>query len=609
MAGRYVFDCETDGFLDVLTKVHCIGIYNLDTGLYTRFVGRQVEEAVHLLDDADLLVGHNIIKFDIPALRKVFPWFKPRGLVLDTLVLTSLLWPHVGDLDAKRVKAKQMPGKLAGAQTLEAWGYRLGNYKGDYKGPWDTYNETMGEYMDQDVNVTRTLWNRCLKELTNWCIDPFDPDPPPGKDCVALEHSVAEIAGMIERHGWRVDKAKMVALVAKLTARKQQLNTELQAAFPPIERTHTFTPKASNRKFGYVKGVEFTKRRLVAFNPASRQMVAERLQGLGWKPESFGKDGTPTVDGDILTALPYPQAKVLAEFYTVDKRLGQIANGRQAWLKHVDASGRIRHRIKTNGAHTGRMAHASPNVAQVPGNHAPYGEECRDAWLADAGCVLVGCDADALELRDLAGYMARYDGGAYIETVLRGDKSQGTDMHTINANLIGCTRDVAKVFFYALIYGAADTELGRILGGGRAMGRRARERLLRGLPALGALVEAVQGKAAKQGFLRGLDGRRLVCRGQHAALNTLLQSAGAVQMKRGLAILYRVLTADGWEFGREWALHGLIHDEWQASVIPALADTYGDRAVAAIRGAGQFYSFRCPLDAQYQKGETWKDTH
>lgn len=616
MSGRYVFDLESNGLLPELTKIHCLGIRCLDTGEVWSIEGTDdlgLLEGLHRLKNANLIVGHNIIGFDIKAIQKLHPWWKPKGLVRDTIVLTRLMWPHIADNDHERVRreAKRkpiFPKKLIGAHSLAAWGYRLGEYKGDYDGGWENWSPEMQAYMDQDVEVTWRLWQRCCEEADKWGVPMEDPNPPPRKDCIDLEHRVARIVDKVVDHGFRFDFNNAVNLLAKLTARKQQLVEELQTVFPPKVVETLFVPKVNNKTRGYVKGVPFIKKTTVPFNPSSRQMIAERLQGLGWKPEEYGKDGTPTVDDEILQALPYPEAKVLAEYFVVDKRVGQISAGKEAWLKH-EKSGRIHGRILSGGAHTGRMTHSKPNLAQVPGNHAPYGEECRACFVADLGMVLVGCDADALELRDLAGYMAAWDEGAYINTVLKGDKKLGTDMHTLNAKAIGCDRDTAKVFFYAMIYGAGDAKLGAILGKGAAAGKRARLNLLNGVPALGALVNAVAARVKSKGYIIGLDGRRLKARSENAALNTLLQSAGAIQMKRGLVVLVEALEGLGWEWGTDYAIVGLIHDEWQTNVRPELVEEFKTIAPQAIRSAGEYYSFKCPLDGQAKEGKTWAQTH
>lgn len=610
---RLVFDCETDGFLDQMTKLHCLGITDLDTGTkYSAHFPVDIECGVRLLMNADVIIGHNIIGFDIPAIQKVYPWFKPKGLIRDAFVMTRLMWPHIADLDFRMAEKGRLPKKYIGGHSLAAWGFRIGELKDEYQGGFEQWSPEMQSYMDQDVAVTVRLWERIEKEAKEWGLDLYDPNPAPGKDCVQLEHDVATIVEKVIRHGMRFDKDLAISLASKLSRRKMELTLQLQDVFPPREVVEIFTPKVNNKTRGYVKGVPFEKKHKVIFNPASRQEVARRLQELGWKPQAFGKDGTPTVDEDVLSALKYPEAELLSEFYMVDKRLGQIANGKEAWFRH-EKNGRIHGRIHSCGAHTGRMTHSNPNLAQVPANHAPYGEECRACFIADEGFVMVGCDADALELRDLAGYMAHWDGGAYIETILRGDKKNGTDMHTLNAKAIGCDRDTAKTFFYAMIYGSGDANLGSVIGvqgkKARLAGAAAKDRLMKGVPALGKLVQAVGAKVAKRGYLIGLDGRRLKARSANAALNTLLQSAGAIQMKRGLVILVKSLSEAGLEWGRDYTIIGLIHDEWQANVRPEHVETYGELAVQAIRKAGEFYNFGCPLDGQWQKGMSWKETH
>lgn len=623
MGGRYVFDCETNGLLPQLDRLHCLGLECLDTGKKYSLANQKgyepIEKGVELLEKADLIIGHNIIGFDIPAIQKVYSGWKPRGLVRDTLVLTRLMWPHIKDSDFLRAEKGKLSKKLIGAHKLEAWGYRLGILKDEYKGGWEAWSEIMQSYMDQDVRVTSALWARCAAEAEKWGVPIDDPNPPPRKDCVELEHRVAEIVEKVQAHGVRFDREKATKLFAKITARKLELDNELQKAFPPKTVESVFIPKVNNKTRGYVKGQPFTKRKVVQFNPASRRDVAERLQALGWKPLAYGKDGIPTVDDDILSALKYPEAKLLAEHFMLGKRLGQIATGKEAWFKH-DKNGRIHGRIMSGGAHTGRMTHSNPNLAQVPkaSSAVPYGAECRECFCADEGYVLVGNDADALELRDLAGYMASFDGGAYIETVLKGDKSKGTDMHTINAKALGCDRDTAKIYFYAMIYGSGAWNLGVILGakGSKAkvtaVGKASKERLMKAVPALGKLIRAVEKKIGKdgKGHLVGLDGRWLHARSANAALNTLLQSAGAIQMKRGLVRLYDRLTLElGWEWAKEFAIILLVHDEWQANVLPHLAEQYGEEACEAIRWAGRYYSFKCPLEAQYDKGANWKETH
>lgn len=611
---RLIFDCETDRLLDELTKVHCLVLQDADTGQVWSCSDHPgytpVEEGLRLLQDADIIIGHNVISFDVPALQKVYPWWKPKGTIRDTIVCARLMWPadDIKARDLSRVKAKKMPGNLAGNFSLEAWGYRLGEYKGDYKGPWHTWSEEMQDYCVQDVVVTAKLWARI--EAKKW-----------PEESIQLEHAVQHIICRQERYGFLFDQEMAAAYYADLVQRKLDLEADLQVAFPPRKIETVFIPKVNNKTRGYVKGVPFTKVRTEVFNPGSRDHISSRLiEKYGWEPQEYGKDGKPTVDDETLQGLPYPEVKVLCEYLMVLKRMGQLATGKEAWLKHVKADGRIHGRVTTNGAVTGRMTHSKPNIAQVPGlldkktgEPMPYGKESRSCFTVPKGKVLVGCDADALELRCLAGYMARYDGGAYIKTVLEGKKELGTDMHTVNAKALGCSRDAAKTWFYAFIYGAGDAKLGTILSAPAsqvmAWGKRSRARFMKNLPALGTIVDKVAEKVRKQGYLRGLDGRRLRVRSSHSALNTLLQSAGAILMKQALVILDADLQAAGYIPGVHYEFVANVHDEWQIEADEDIAKDIGARAVTAIIRAGEHFNFGCPLAGNAGYGRNWAETH
>lgn len=577
---------------------------------------------MELLADADCIVGHNIIFFDLPAIQKIHPYWKPRGIIRDTIVLTRLLWPSesLKEGDFKRIsKGAKHPGNLIGKYSLEAWGYRLGNYKGDFKGPWHTWTPEMQDYCEQDVEVTDALWSLCQKRLAGQ--DDKNDREPWGEECVALEHQVATIISRQIRYGVSFDEEKAAELYGKLAAHRARLEDQLQLIFPPKEVCTVFTPKANNRKMGYVKGVPFTKRKIVPFNPGSRKQVAVRLRELGWKPKEFNKDGTPKVDDAILSTLNHPSAKLLTEYYLVDKRLGALADGKEAWLKAV-RNGRIHGNVSTNGAVTGRMTHSSPNTANIPGvkdrktgEPQLYGRECRELFRATPGRVLVGCDADGLEGCCLAHFMSKYDGGEFTRTLLEGKKEDGTDLHSQNAKALGCARDPAKTWFYAFIYGAQDYKLGFVLVGRKAKqvvmqaGAAARAKFLKRFPAMNKLVNALLAAKKKRPWLRGLDGRKVYIRSEHAILNTLLQSAGALIMKRALVILDTNLQQMGFVPGKDYEFVLNVHDEWQIETLPEIADTVGTQAADAIRLAGEFYNFRCPLKGSYDIGKTWADTH
>lgn len=627
---RAVFDLETDGLLDEVTKVHVMGVRCLATGKLSVFRQHQMQEGLSYLDTFDQLVGHNIIKYDIPVLTKLYGYQRHWSHLWDTLVLSRLVWADiiVWDLNRRKDPAVFFPGQFTGAYSLEAWGHRMGNHKAGYEGDpliadpaqrqrdkWLHWNQAMEDYCVQDLSVTETLYKRIVEK--QW-----------SQESINLEMQVASIAGRQERYGLLFDQQAAVDLYGTLVQRKMTMERDLQSVFKPryLKDGPVFTPRADNKTYGYVAGAEFQKLKVTEFNAGSRDHIALWLGALrGWKPTEFTADGGPKVDEEILAKLPYPEAAPLREYLMVTKRIGQIAEGKQAWLKAVKKDGRIHGSVNTMGTVTGRMSHSHPNMGQVPAAYSPYGPECRALFVVPKGKRLIGCDADALELRDLAGYMAAYDGGAYIEVVLKGDKKLGTDIHSINARALGLDpkatyfdgesgRDIAKTWFYAWAYGSGDEKLGFTLmrqKGPAAVkrGRQARADFLTKLPAMGALVKAVKAKAKTQKFLRGLDGRHIPVRSDHAALNTLLQSAGAVQMKRGLCILDDDLQSLGLVPGTHYEFVANVHDEWQIEVNDDLHETIGPMAADAIRKAGVYYNFRCPLAGDWKHGINWYQTH
>ena len=597
---RYVFDIETNGLLDELDTIHCLVFKDIDTGevfSHHDHGGWSIWAGLVKLLSADMIIGHNIMGFDLPAIQKIYPELKHTCQVRDTLVLSRLLFADLKERDFQfRVTNPDFPGRLIGSHSLRAWGHRIHNFKEDYDDGWANWSPEMQHYCVQDVTVTASLWDKLLSKN-------------PSAESVELEHRVFEIIQRQEQYGIRFDASGARHLYGQLLARSAELADLLRSAFPPWETSTPFTPKRDNRTLGYKAGVAISKLKTVEFNPNSRDHIAEKLrEKYDWQPTEFTPEGKPSLEEETLDALTYPEAKLLSESFMITKRLGQIGEGKNSWIK-LERNGRIHGRINTNGAVTGRMTHSHPNMAQVPSVRSPYGKECRSLFTAGPGKLLVGCDADALELRCLAGYMAHYDNGDYIKTVLEGNKADATDMHSLNARVLGCDRDTAKTWFYAFIYGAGDGKLGSILGANSSRGKKSRASFLEALPALRKLVSGVQLRASQRGYLLGLDGRHLPVRSSHAALNTLLQSAGAIFMKKGLVLLDAKLQSKGYQAGKDYEFVANVHDEWQIETREDIADEVGAEAVGAIRDAGVAYNFRCPLAGNYSTGRNWADTH
>ena len=592
---RLIFDCETNGLLDELDRLHSLCALDIDTGVtYSASSNNgKIEETLKLIMTADLIVGHNVIGFDIPAIQKVYPWFHiAETKVRDTLTLSYLLCPNLSDLD-KGTKKQAWPsrpqvGKLQGSHSLKAWGHRLGYHKLDYDGGWAEWSAEMQFYCEIDVEVTERLW-KLFESLA------------PSEKSVELEHQVQWIISRQERYGVQFDTSAANSLVQSLMKRRAELEAELQDAFEPWTLEELFIPKVNNVKRGYVKGEPFIKKTTVVFNPNSRVHIANRLiEVYGWKPKEKTEKGGWKIDETVLASLTYPPAKALSEIMLIQKRLGMVAEGKQSWLGSAK-KGRIHGRVKTNGAVTGRATHMNPNLAQVPKVGSEYGKESRSCFTASQGRVLVGSDVSGLELRMLAHFMALFDQGAYGKIILEGD------IHTENMNAAGLTtRNQAKTFIYAFLYGAGPGKIGSIVGGNAKVGAELRTRFLKKTPALNKLIDIVK-KQASRGYLKGLDGRRLHIRSDHAALNVLLQSAGALICKRWMVEIDMEIKARRWETKVNQVL--FVHDELQFDCDPDIADEFSKVSVECIARAEKFFNINLPLTGESKSGKTWADTH
>lgn len=595
----YIFDLETDNLLEAVTKIHCMVILNTETGEKQTYVGAQVKEGITQLEalshNGQVLVGHNVIKFDLPVIQKLYPDTSiDTSQVQDTLVLTRLIFSNVGDTDAKLLSSGALPGKLFNSHSLEAWGYRLGCHKQGYTGGWEKFSQEMLNYNIQDTVVTAMLYTKCL--AANY-----------SKQAIDLEHSVAFLMAKQERNGFVFDEAAAVVLYAQLVSRKAELSAQCETLFPPWEvRQADFIPKANNKARGYIAGTAVPRYKTVVFNPSSRDHIANRLITLyGWKPESLTEGGKPKVDEVVLAGLNYPPCVLLSEFLMVQKRLSQLAEGENAWLS-LSKNGKLHGSINTNGAVTGRATHSRPNISQVPSSTSPYGKECRSLFTVPPGWILVGADASGLELRCLAHYMARYDGGKYAVELLNGD------IHTTNQIAAGLpTRSQAKTFIYGFLYGAGNEKIGSIIGADAVRGGQIKAQFLRSLPALGFLIEAVR-DVQRKGYLTGLDGRRIFVRSSHAALNSLLQGAGAVICKQWLVTLEAQLQVRGLkhDWDGDYVFCAWSHDEVQiACRTPEVAEVVAEIATKSVVLAGEHFNLRCPLAGEAKIGKNWNDTH
>ena len=579
---KVIFDVETDGLAG--NTIHCI-VTKVIGGETQLFPPDNLQAAIDILTSADVLIGHNIIGFDIPVIKKHFD-VTLTNHIEDTLVVSRLVNPV-----------------LTGGHSLDNWGYLLypndaEKRKAKQPDSWDEYTEEMGKYCIQDVELNADIYYALLKQVEEFSQESID-----------LEHSVAKIIKEQEVKGFMLDEKKATLLSAKLQSKMATLEKEVHETFKPKwvddrlitpkfnkDGSLSKVPKLTDEELIKVKATDykpFMRQKWAEFNLASRKQIGEYLIDFGWKPKKFTPTGQPIVDETTLERVKgIPEATLIAEFMMLQKRVAQVSS----WLE-LAKEGRVHGFVIPNGAITGRMTHRNPNVAQTPSSHKPYGKECRECWTVPEGYKLVGIDASGLELRVLAHYMKNKD---YINEIISGD------IHSTNQSLAGLEqRSQAKTFIYALIYGAGDSKIGSVVGGNSKVGASLRNRFLNNLPSLRNLTTSVERAASTRKYLKALDGRHIHIRKVYSSLNTLLQGGGAVIMKTALVLLDNRIK----QLNLDASFVGNIHDEWQIEVREDQAEQVGQLGVQALKDTTEVLKLNCPLDGEYQIGDNWSETH
>jgi DNA polymerase I len=538
------------------------------------------------LKDVTLIVAHNGISFDFPVLNRLWGTKITLKKVYDTLIVSRLL-------DPSRIEG----------HSLESWGKTLGMEKIDYKAVWQWLNDKREEYDGQcfdephhglmdhycvrDVEVTAKLYRKL-------CNDTFEKQF--SQDSIDLEHKVAAIIAEQERNGFKLDMPYAISLLADIKGKLDGIYEQMQQRWPPYE-----VPRVS------AKTGKQLKPETVTFNPGSRKQIGEKLIELGWKPKKFTETGQPMVDEGVLSEITkIPEAAMIAEYLMLQKRVAQITS----WLEAVKDDGRVHGKVITNGAVTGRCTHSSPNLAQIPNTSSLYGKECRECWTVEEDRVLIGCDLSGIELRCLSHYMQDEE---WQRELLEGD------VHWKNTQAFGLVplgtakedtkehkdaRNLSKTLTYSVLYGAGPAKVGQTVGGSAKAGEKLINNFLNNTPSLKKLKAKVDKLAAK-GYVPALDGRKVWVRSEHAALNSLLQSAGAIIAKQWIVCFTEELKAKKIPY----KLLAWVHDEVQLETKPEYGEEVGKIVVESARKAGEMLNFRCPVDAEYRVGKNWHDCH
>lgn len=682
MGRRVIYDVETNGLLDKMTCIHCLVALDIDTKEWFIFRRNEeedtVEEGVRFLEECDARIGHNIIGFDEKAIQKVFPDYDPQGELIDTLIVVRTLPVDFKRKDFDLAKRGGMPGKLIGKHSLDTWGYRVGKNKGDYsaqmkaKGldPWAAWNQDMEDYCVNDVEVNYLVW---------LFIERFNLPEKVREN----EQEVQSLVTYMEQNGYPFLQAEALKLAEELESEFDRLvkkvSIDVRGRFVP-EKKHVVAPiwndpdginaqkryaapreaygedmsrpwwgditipkqtiKSSDptKRGDRTEGAPYCKIKWKEFSPTSRPQVAEFLRDhYKWQPTEWTDKGNPQVDDKELRALAdrVPYANDLADIFMIQKLLGYLKNGTEAWTRKYNPETECIHPYtNTGGTVTGRCSHHGPNIGQVPSVHfdkgpdgkeypifgkaGRYGYECRRLFhtpelVYGVPWKQVGADLSGIEFRMLAEETAQFDNGELISVVTDDDM----DIHAFNMSKTGVNdRGVMKRGTYGLLYGAGDPKLGLTIAPDadpadwKDIGAAFRRQLMTGLPALEKVISKIKGEA-ERGYILAIDGRRIFVRSEHSALNTKLQSSGAIVAKRWIVLAEQKLMEAGLDHGWEgdFCFLAFVHDEVQCAVKEEYAEMAGKLICEAAVDAGLYYNLKCPIAAEYKIGQNWAECH
>jgi len=562
-----------------------------------------IEDGLQRLASAKKLVGHNIQGFDLPRLEWICG-FKHSAELVDTLVASRLVYSDLREKDYSRWPKGHECARHTGSHSLGAWGHRLEVAKGDYTGDFLKLDEEMLVYGKQDVVVTLALYKHLEPRLPRFQADGFT--------TLQLEQAFSIETEALGKQGVCFDVDGAEDLLAQLYPRKLKLEAKLAKAFPPKKILYAINKRTGKRAQRRNSEGQLVDYREEPFNPGSRLELARRLQSkYGWVPSQFTDDGKqrPAMVEEIMLQLAdmYEEAKWAAELYIVNARIGILEEGRGSYLNLVK-DGRIHARTMHIGTITHRCSHSRPNLGNPTSVRKPWGKEIRSLFKPEPGMLLIGGDASGLEQRMLAHYLGRWDGGRYAAIVDSGD-IHSMFMEILHSVGIEVSRPETKTIEYAWLYGAGDDHLGRLGGGDYRRGRLIRASFAAKIEGMKPLLREIEHFRGRQGAVKSLDGRRVATRAKHSALNSLLQSAGAVVMRWQFIFLRQELEKRGLKWGQDYipCLH--VHDEVQGSIKSEHVSIFTQAFEESFKRVGDALNLRVPLRCEVKTGNSWLETH
>jgi DNA polymerase I len=635
---RIVIDVETNA-LKNYTKLWVIVCRDLDTNNVYRFIrpDNNPNPFLEFSKSVTLWIGHNILGFDIGVLQH-YKLDKHIEMVniLDTLVVSRLVYQA-----------------LPGGHSVEAWGNRIGIPKSKF----EDFSKLSFELIDRCIDDT-LIQKEIYKRLEKYILDPQ------WKESIETEHQISYSCTFeLNKNGFHVNQKNLNRLLSVVNYRLKTISNELSETFKPkTKEVKLITPRLTNKgtlhrgDFRWIKdeivdltpfepNSPFSTFEWIPFNPGSPKQCIDTLNKAGWKPKNKTKghqdilreqqpdpirlknfqDYGWSLDEENLATLPEtaPEAaRKLVRWLMLDSRRERL----EEWKRHADpVTSRIHQSVNHLGTWTHRASHSSPNLGNVPGEHPKYdrkGELYKEASqmgklmrsLFDTKGLYVGTDADSIQLRILAHYIKD---PRFTEALIKGDKKNGTDPHSLNKVALGgvCSdRDVAKTFIYAWLLGAGVAKVADILKCSHKDAKKAIEQFISFYPGLKLLKSEIIPKDARKGFFTGIDGRKVIPKGdnerarEYYMLGGYLQNGEAIVMKKAQTIWQKRFK----EEGIEYKFVNWIHDEWVIE-LPTKDFTIAEKCamiqVQAIEEVGRLYNLNCPLTGESKIGINWQQTH
>lgn len=628
---KVICDVETNRLVnpDILWIIVCRDIDNPKN--VRRFLRPDLnpKEFLEFASSVTLWVGHNLIKFDLlTAMCKLIKGFKlpPVEQIVDTLILSRLV-----------------NYKLTGGHSLDNWGKILKCPKIKFS-EFDRYSEEMAVYCEGDTETNLLIYKTLERHLLRF------------HESLMIEQLTAIYMQEAETTGFYFNIEKAKRLHKLICFRLEKLTEILQRDFPPrsklikeitpvktkhgtLSQIH-FKWETTGDLTPYSEGATFSRFEWEYFNPGSSKQKVERLNELGWKPIEKTKGHIQCIK-DLMMAkrkkdnLKVKELEEKLKYFEVygwttsetnletipkdspesTKRLltYTILDSRRSTLEEwFNAFNENTHRIHGNfntiGAWSGRMSHSGPNMANIPSPKSRLGSLMRTYWTTQPDRILVGVDADGIQLRVLAHYM---EDEAFINGLVSGSKHDGTDVHSLNRRALGLnickTRDHAKTFIYAWLLGASRPKVADILSCSLSEAKQASDSFLSAYPGLKKLKTRTIPTDATNGYFLGLDGRAVICYDEHLMLAGYLQNGEAVIMKKALSIWYPKLVKEKIPF---WFVN-FVHDEWVTETIDDVDTARYIQKIQedSIKQAGEELGVKCPLLGSGSIGKTWLDIH